>query len=111
MYLFMAREAVDTHSGRRRADRPRVLGRSRGGRESRPLRLVVQRWLGWGRWPRYAGFGRLATHVRFIERSSRKLARESFHGMAIHQARMQTKQAFLFRLWTWRWSCSPWRPR
>jgi hypothetical protein len=56
------------------------------------------RWLGWGWWPRYSEFGRLATHIRFVDRMSRKLARGSFHGMLVYQAGLQNKQAFLFRL-------------
>ena len=56
------------------------------------------RWLGWGRWPRYAQFGRFARHLRFVERSTRRLSRQVFHGMIVHQARMEKKQAFLFRL-------------
>jgi hypothetical protein len=46
---------------------------------------------------RYRDFGPLAPHVRFIERRCRKLARESFHGIAIYQARLERKQGFLFR--------------
>jgi hypothetical protein len=55
-------------------------------------------WLrGLGTFGRFGDWGRLATHMRFVERSCRKLARESFHGMAIYQAKMERKQGFLFR--------------
>src|SRR4029077_16209976 len=46
---------------------------------------------------RYRDGGRLAPHLRFVEQSCRKLARESFHGMVVYQAKMERKQGFLFR--------------
>ncbi len=103
MHLFMAREAVDKHLklagvmieqnsgwGKRLAAFPRIAAVYTW--------WYPTRWLGWGYWPRYLYFGRLATHLRFVERSSRKLARQVFHGMLIYREKLKNKQAFLFRL-------------
>jgi alkylation response protein AidB-like acyl-CoA dehydrogenase len=103
MHLFMAREAVDKHL--------EVAGALVNPKSTAAQKLAAlpkigafyswwypTRFFGWGHWPRYAEFGVLAKHVRFVDRRSRKLSRSSFHGMAIYQAGLQNKQAFLFRL-------------
>jgi alkylation response protein AidB-like acyl-CoA dehydrogenase len=102
MHLFMAREAVDKHLEVAGA----LIDPKKSPQEKAEAFLATipfyaqwypTRWFGWSRWPRFEEFGALGSHLRFVERSTRKLSREIFHGMVVHQARLQNKQAFLFR--------------
>jgi alkylation response protein AidB-like acyl-CoA dehydrogenase len=103
MHLFMAREAVDKHLQVAGAmiDPEKSLGEKMAAMPGMAAFYGVwypTRWLGWGWWPRFAEHGPLAGHLRFAERHSRKLAREVFHGMLVHQGKLQRKQAFLGRI-------------
>ena len=103
MHLFMAREAVDKHLqvagaminpkstiGDKLGAMPKILGYY--------AQWYPPLWLrGLTTWSKYTDFGPLGTHLRFIDRSARKLARASFHGMVLYQAKMERKQGFLFR--------------
>jgi len=102
MHLFMAREAVDRHL--------EIAGTLVDPKASRGDRLGAlpgiaahyawwypSRYFGWAQWPSYTEYGSLATHLRFANRSARRLARSLFHGMVAYRAALEHKQAFLFR--------------
>ncbi len=103
MHLFIAREAVDRHLQVAGS----IVDPAKSGWEKFKAFPKIAgfyafwypaRWIGWGLWPRFHDFGRLAAHLRFADRAARKLAREMFHGMVVHRGRMPRRQAFLFRL-------------
>ncbi|MBP2476752.1 alkylation response protein AidB-like acyl-CoA dehydrogenase [Crossiella equi] len=104
MHLLIAREAVDAHlsvagdiidpdadTGRK------VKAAARAG-------AFYAKWLptlavGKGQVPGgYGEFGPLAGHLRYVERASRKLARQTFYAMSRWQGKMERKQAFLGRV-------------
>ena len=102
MRLFIAREALDVHL-RAAGDvvMPGVPMDKRMSGAMRAMRFYAgwypTRWLGWGRWPEYAEFGPLAGHVRYLQRTSRRLARRQFHLMVQHGPALERRQAQLFR--------------
>jgi hypothetical protein len=103
MRLFIAREAVDPHLQKAGAFLdPKAPAGARFAGFMR-LGLHVAGWFpvlvfGWGRWPRYSAFGALAKHMRFVERSSRKLGRMLLYAMVRHGAKLEKRQSVLFRL-------------
>jgi hypothetical protein len=104
MRLFIAREAVDAHlSAAGELIDPEVAPGRRARAAARAGGFYAK-WLptlvtGQGQRPgAYGEFGPLATHLRYVERASRKLARATFYGMARWQGKLERKQGFLGRI-------------
>ncbi|MCX4696736.1 acyl-CoA dehydrogenase family protein [Streptomyces sp. NBC_01408] len=109
MHLLIAREAVDAHLAVAGdlIDPEKALGdKAKAGARAAGF---YARWLpklatGAGQVPgtyrefHPGGHPDLATHLRFVERSARKLARSTFYAMSRWQGRMETKQGFLGRI-------------
>jgi alkylation response protein AidB-like acyl-CoA dehydrogenase len=104
MHLMIAREAVDHHL---QIAGDILLG---DGGIAEKAKLGVKagafyaKWfpsltVGPGQSPRsFEEFGSLAKHLRWAERSSRKLARSTFYAMGRHQAKLEHKGALLGRI-------------
>jgi hypothetical protein len=104
MHLMIAREAVDAHLSVAgdvidpKADTKRKVraGAKAGAFYAGWLPTLVA---GRGQLPNgYAEFGDLAPHLRYVERSARRLARQTFYGMARWQGRLEYHQRYLARL-------------
>lgn len=102
MHLFMAREMVDVHlkvAGALLERKSSVMDKLKA---LPGIALFYAQWYPkqwWGLLTpfKYGEYGPLAKHLRFAERASRRLARNVFHGMVLYQAKLERKQAFLFR--------------
>ena len=104
MHLLIAREAVDTHL---KAAGALADVEATAGAKAKAAVKASGFYAGWlprlvagkGMFPgTYREFGPLAKHLRFVERRSRKVARQTFYGMGRWQAKMEYKQAFLGRV-------------
>ncbi|HEY7051232.1 MAG TPA: acyl-CoA dehydrogenase family protein [Mycobacterium sp.] len=104
MHLLLAREAVDAHlsvAGDIIDPDADLRQKARAAAEAGKF---YARWLptlvaGKGQLPTsYAEFDSLATHLRYIERASRRLARSTFYAMSRWQGKLEHKQRFLGRI-------------
>ena len=104
MHLLIAREAVDEHlkaaGDLASADADLAAkARAAAGASGFYAKWLPQLMTGPGAVPTsYPEFGPLARHLRFVERSSRRLARQTFYGMSRWQAKMEHHQRFLGRV-------------
>ena len=103
MRLFIAREAVDHHF--KTAFALVAPDSSMGERAAAAGRAAkfypawyAARWVGKGQVPvSYSSHGKLAKHLRFIERNTRHLGRAIFHAMVRFGPKLERRQLVLFR--------------
>ena len=104
MHLLIAREAVDKHlevAGEILEGDGDLKEKAKIGLQAAKFyaKWLPQLTVGEGQKPgSFEEFGSLANHMRFAERSSRKLARTTFAVMGRYQAGLEKKQAILGRI-------------
>src|SRR3954466_4341817 len=104
MHLFIAREAVDQHlqvAGDILAPDVALGDKAKAAMHAGAFyaKWLPQLVVGEGQRPgSYSEFGPLATHLRYAERSARKLARSTFYAIGRYQAGLEKKQALLGRI-------------
>ncbi|TDO46380.1 hypothetical protein EV643_111233 [Kribbella sp. VKM Ac-2527] len=104
MHLLIAREAVDAHLAAAgdlaSADADlRAKAKAAVNASGFYAKWLPKLAVGKGTVPTsYAEFGPLANHLRYVERASRKLARQTFYGMSRWQAKLEYRQGFLGRI-------------
>src|SRR5215210_3951583 len=104
MHLLIAREAVDQHlqvAGDILDPETDLKAKVASAREAAAFysKWLPQLVVGQGQRPgSFSEFGSLAGHLRFVERSSRKLARTTFMAMGRYQAGLEKKQTVLGRI-------------
>jgi hypothetical protein len=102
MRLFIAREAVDYHfklAFNIVNPESTLKEKLSAMANATPFYLTwyPSRWLNLARLNRYSEFGKLAGHVRYIERTTRHLGRSIFHAMVRFGPKLERKQMVLFR--------------
>jgi alkylation response protein AidB-like acyl-CoA dehydrogenase len=104
MHLLIAREAVDQHLAVAGDILDPETGLSEKAKSAKAAAAFYAKWLpklasGEGYNPSsFSEFGPLAKHLRYVERGSRRLARQTFYGMGRYQAALEYRQAYLGRI-------------
>ncbi len=104
MRLLIAREATDAHLAAAGDMLKPGLATGEKAKAAAKAGGFYAKWLptlmtGEGQKPKaYSDFGPLAQHLRYVERTSRKLARVTFYGMARWQGGLEHRQGFLGRI-------------
>ena len=102
MRLFIAREAVDHHFALAfDIVNPKIgtRGKLRALAKAMPFYMswYPSRWMPAQQVKSYSEFGKLARHVRYIERATRRLGRALFHAMVRFGPKLEKRQMVLFR--------------
>ena len=103
MHLFIAREALDAHvtaAGALLQPKASLWEKTKSFFKAGWFyaKWYPKLWFGWGWWPSYDEWETLAPHIRYLDRTTRRLARAIFHCMILHRANLERRQRLLARI-------------